>query len=130
MQGGKRGTSRRAWVKVYITVWLHGSIRWQLTAEERSIWCDLICLAGECGKAGKIVDNDGKPYPPGYLAGMLFVPEELLEKTICKCVQDNRLTRDDGIISITNWDTYQSEYERQKRYRKRQQMPGNIKVRE
>ena len=111
-----RGATRRAWVKVYITGWLHGSIRWQLTPEERSVWCDLICLAGECGKEGKIVDNDGRAYPLAYLAGMFYIPEELLTRTIDKCVIDNRVIYEDGIISIINWKVYQSEYERQKQY--------------
>jgi len=112
-----RGATRRAWVKVYITGWLSGSIRWQLTPEERGVWADLICLAGLCGKEGRICDNDGKPYPLKYVANMLNIPESLLLRTIGKCKSENRLTEENGIISITNWKVYQSEYERLKGYR-------------
>jgi len=112
-----RGNTRRAWVKLYLTGWLHGSIRWQLEPDERGVWADLICLAGECGKAGKICDNDGKPYPLKYIANMLNISEELLLQTIDKCKKEERICQEDGILSITNWNVYQSEYERQKKYR-------------
>jgi len=112
-----RGSSRRAWVKLYITGWLHGSIRWQLDAEERGVWADLIALAGECGKDGRICDNDDRPYPRDYIAGQLNIKEELLGATIAKCRADARLDDRDDMIVITNWKAYQSEYDRQKQYR-------------
>ena len=112
-----RGATRRAWIKLYLTGWLHGSIRWQLEPEERGVWADLICLAGECGKAGRICDNDGKPYPQKYLASMLNIPTELLDRTIEKCKNDERINVEGDILVITNWKAYQSEYERQKVYR-------------
>ena len=115
--GGTRGVRRQAWVKVYITGWLYGSVRWDLKPEERSVWTDLICLAGECGKGGKICDNDGKPYPLGYIAHVFNVSEKLLLRTIEKCKAQERLTDDDGVLCLTNWKVYQSEYERQKAYR-------------
>jgi len=112
-----RGATRRSWIKLYLTGWLHGSIRWQLEPEERGVWADLICLAGECGKTGKICDNDGKPYPQKYLASMLNIPTELLDRTIEKCKNDERISVEGDILVITNWKAYQSEYERQKSYR-------------
>jgi hypothetical protein len=115
--GGTRGVRRQAWVKVYITGWLHGSVRWDLKPEERSVWTDLICLAGECGKGGKICDNDGKPYPLHYIAHVFNVSEKLLLRAIDKCKAQDRLTEEDGLLSITNWKVYQSEYERLKGYR-------------
>ena len=114
-----RGATRRSWVKLFITGWLHGSIRWQLEADERSVWADLICLAGECGQCGLIADNDGRPLPWSFIANRLNIPQELLERTIAKCKHEGRLENcDDDTIRITNWSAYQSEYERQKPYRK------------
>lgn len=112
-----RGATRRTWVKLHITGWLHGSIRWQLEADERGVWADLIALAGECGKDGKICDNDDRPYPRDYVAGQLNIPLELLERTIAKCQKEGRLDENKDMIIITNWKAYQSEYERQKQYR-------------
>lgn len=107
------------WVKIYITGWLHGSIRWQLEADERGVWADLIVWAGECLSGGKIVDNDGRPYPREFIANQLNIPQELLDRTIAKCKHEGRIDDKDDIISLTNWSTYQSEYERQKSYREK-----------
>ncbi len=113
-----RGATRRTWVKFFITGWLHGSIRWQLEPAERSVWADLICLAGECGKEGKIIDNDDQPYPLSYIASHLNIPLELLSNTMTKCQEQGRLNLNGtGILEIVNWAVYQSEYDRQKPYR-------------
>lgn len=112
-----RGATRRTWVKFFVTGWLHGSIRWQLEPDERGVWADLIVLAGECNKDGKICDNDFKAYPRKFLANQLNVTEQLLGQTIVKCIADNRLEDKEGVLIITNWNTYQSEYARQKKYR-------------
>ena len=115
-----RGASRRAWVKLYITGILHGSIRWQLEPDERSVFIDLLCMAGECSKEGKICDNDSLPFPRSYIANHLNIATELLERTIKKCIDTKRIDEEDGVLVITNWTSYQSEYERQKPYRQRQ----------
>lgn len=112
-----RGSNKMTWVKIYITGWLHGSIRWQLDPEERGVWADLIVLAGQCLQGGKICDNDGRSYPIDYVANQLNIPRELLERTLAKCETEGRVTCEDGMIVITNWKAYQSEYERQKKYR-------------
>lgn len=112
-----RGATRRTWVKMHITGWLHGSIRWQLEPDERSVWADLICMAGECGKDGKICDNDNNPFPRQYIANHLNLKQELLDRTIAKCRHEGRLENREDILIIVNWKYYQSEYDRQKPYR-------------
>jgi len=112
-----RGQRRRVWVKIWITGWLHGSIRWQMSPDERATWADLICLAGECGKEGAICDNDNRPFPRDYIANQLNIPQELLDRTIAKCRHEGRIDDRDDMIVIINWKVYQSEYERQKQYR-------------
>lgn len=115
-----RGATRRTWVKLFITGWLHGSIRWQLEPDERSVWADLICMAGECGKEGEICDNDNKPFPREYIANHLNIKQDLLDRTIAKCRHEGRLADRDDILIITNWKAYQSEYDRQKPYRQKE----------
>lgn len=112
-----RGRGKRSWVKLWLTGWLHGSIRWQMSPAERSVWVDLICLAGECGQDGKICDNSGNPYPTEYIANSLNIPLDLLELTIVKCYEFGMIEEGVGIITICNWARYQSEYDRQKKYR-------------
>lgn len=113
-----RGQNKLTWVKINVSGWLHGSIRWQLTPEERGVWADLIALAGQCLQGGKICDNDKRAFPMDYIANQFNISLELLTNTIDKCIQEGRIEKQDGIIALTNWKFYQSEYERQKAYRK------------
>lgn len=110
---------RRTWIKLYCYPRLHGSISYQLTNEEQSIWDKLLCLAGLCDIPGVISDNDGRPYPHSFVAHELHASEELLESTLAKCKEEGRITENEHGIHITNWHKYQSEYQRQKPYRKK-----------
>lgn len=112
-----RGGTKYAWVKLHVNGWLHGSIRYQLTPEERGVWADLIALAGQCQKGGKIEDNDGRAFPWNFLANQLNIPKALLERTIEKCEAEGRIMVNGELMALTNWPEYQSEYERQKSYR-------------
>ena len=115
-----RGATRRTWIKLYVTGMLHGSVRWELAPDERSTWVDLLLMAGECSKGGLIADNDGKPFPPQYIANHLNIPLELLERTLKKCEAQDRISREDGVIAVRNWKVYQPEYQRQQVYRLKQ----------
>ena len=113
---------KRTWVKLFVTGWLHGSIRWQLEPDERSVWADLICLAGQCGHEGAICDNDGKTLPRDFISNQLNIKQTLLDRTIAKSIHDNRLEEVDGCLYIVNWSSYQSEYERQKKSRQKKEL--------
>jgi hypothetical protein len=113
-----RSRGKRTWVKIWVSGWLHGSIRWQLEADERGVWADLIAMAGECGQNGAICDNDRRPFPRDFIANQLNIPQELLDRTIAKCRHEGRIDDCDDVIVITNWKVYQSEYDRVKKYRK------------
>lgn len=107
-------------MKLWVVGWLHGSIRWQMTPEERGVWADILALAGECNQDGAICDHDNKPYPMDYMAGQLNIPLQLLENVVGKCVNNGQLSIDSNkILYVSNWSIYQSEYDRQKKYRKK-----------
>ena len=112
-----RGVGRRTWIKLHTHGILHGSISYQLNDAEQSVWVKLLCLAGECNRDGQISDNDGRPFPHGFIAHEIHTVLELLETTLNKCIEEGRITEDGSGIHITNWATYQSEYQRQKPYR-------------
>lgn len=114
-----RGKGKRSWIKIWVTGWLHGSIRWQLDPSERGVWADLIVLAGESSQEGAICDNDKRPYPRDFIASQLNIPQELLDRTIAKCMHEGRIEERDDVIIISNWQTYQSEYDRVKKYREK-----------
>lgn len=121
MKDYNRGDSKRAWVKLHINGMLNGSVRYQLEPEERATWVDLLCFAGLGLEPGVISDNDMRPYPHSFLANRFNISLELLETTLKKCVKEGRITEDEQGIHIANWSEYQSEYQRQKQYRSKEE---------
>ncbi len=120
---------RKSWVKLWVTGWLHGSIRWQMTSEERGVWADLMAIAGECGQDGAIIDRDGRPFPREFIANQLNIKQTLLDRVIAKCKHEGRIEDNAGEgIKLANWSHYQSEYDRQKPYQEkyRQFKKGHI----
>jgi DnaD/phage-associated family protein len=108
---------QRRWIKIYPIECLEGSIRYQLEADERGVWYDLLNFAAVCVEPGTICDRDNRPFPHSFIANRLNIPLELLERTLKKCCEEGRIDENDNGIHITNWKVYQSEYERQKPYR-------------
>ena len=117
---------RRRWIKLYPVECLEGSIRYQLEPDERGVWYDLLNFTALCSNGGSISDRDNRPYPHSFIANRLNIPLELLERTLVKCFEENRMREDDSGIHIANWKYYQSEYERvkgyQQAYRQRQSL--------
>lgn len=115
--------SRRSWIKLWVSEWLDGTVRWQLTQQQRSIWTDLLALAGHSRYPGIITPGtDGNgfvAYPMGHLAGVFRCTEAEAEETLRLLESQGRIEKDKvGVIRIINWDKYQSEYQ-QKRQRTR-----------
>lgn len=132
-----RGSTSRKWIKLYTRGRLHGSIVYQLEEAEQSVWDKLLCFAGEINRDGQISDNDGFPLPHSFIAHELHTTLELLESTLKKCKEEhpdhpeeNRITEDGNGIHITNWKTYQSEYERQKPYREDKKAKEQLPLKE
>ena len=116
-----RARGKRTWIKLYCYQRLHGSVVYQLTEAEQSVWDKLLCLAGLCSNEGIVSDTDGRAYPHSFIAHELSTTIELFESTLAKCIEEGRLSEDEHGIHVTNWVAYQSEYERQKPYRQKQQ---------
>ena len=112
---------RRKWVKIWVDESLTGTVRFDLTPAERSIWYDLIILAGACRVPGQISSNETTPFPHDYIANLLQVPLDLLQTTFKKLAATERISENENGIHITNWLKYQSEYDRQKKYRGRKE---------
>jgi len=111
----------RDWVKLWIKESLLGTIREDLTSAERGIWYDFLLLAGNSRIAGVICANENTAMPVKRIAGILNVPERLVQESIQKFIDSGRITVDEqGIIHIVNWGKYQySDYDRQKKYRQK-----------
>ena len=123
----QRVKGRRLWIKLYPVDCLDGSIRYQLEPDERGVWYDLLNFSAICAVPGTIADKDGRPYPHSFIANRLNIGLELLELALRKCKEEGRVQEEDGgIIVITNWHAYQSEYQRQKPYRVKKELYANI----
>lgn len=117
IEKSRRTGARRPWVKFYPMQCLHGSIRYQLEANERCVWYDLIMFSALCAKPGVIADSDGRAYPHTFIANRLNVSLDLLDTTLKKCISEGRIQENSAGINIVNFKEYQSEYQRQKQYR-------------
>lgn len=99
-------TKRRivAWIPLWVDKWLFGSTRLELTSEERSVFIDLLCLASI--NDGFIGANEQTPYPHSQICGMLNISNELLKRTIDKCVKTGKIIDENGVYRIVNWSKY------------------------
>jgi len=111
--------THRDWIKIWIKPYLMGSIREDLTAEERGVWTDFLVLAGNSRVPGVICSNEESPMSLLRMAGMLNVNVKLVKRCLDKFLESGRVTVDDlGLIHIVNWGKYQySDYDRVKKYR-------------
>ncbi len=116
----------RKWVKLWVIESLEGSIRFQLSPEQRGVWYDLLIFAALGSPPGTICDRSGRAYPTSFIAGRLNISEELLATTLRLCQTEGRINDVDGVIEIVNWSRYQSEYDRQRPYREAKQYAGAL----
>lgn len=122
----QRTATRRPWIKLYPIDCLDGSIRYQLEADERGVWYDLLNFSAICAQPGTIADKDRRPFPSSFISNRLNIPLELLEATLKKCVDEGRIQDNGGVLVITNWGAYQSEYQRQKPYRTNKEVYSEV----
>ncbi len=103
------------WFKIYGQKWLLSPIRWELTHEQRAIWVDILARASLNEPPGQIGF-----YSLEQLAHQFNVDIKLLSETIKRLVELKmiKFSEKKKKIVILNWKKYQSEYERQKTYRK------------
>ena len=109
----------RTWIKVYCDKWLEGTLREEVPAI-RSVWIDLLTLAGggRYGDSGEIKLTNGVGYSDKQICEILTIKPSLWKKAKQRFLETERITISPrGAISIIKWSKYQSEYERQKRYR-------------
>ncbi len=109
----------KKWFKFWVAESLRGSIRFDLTSEERGVWYDLLAMAADGRHEGYIAPNTEQGYPDAWIAATLNISIKLLKRVISKCEVTDRLERTRFGLHIANWSRYQSEYDRQKPYRQK-----------
>ena len=112
----------RDWIKLWVKECLIGTIREDLTPEERGVWYDFLILAGHSRVPGIICANEETPLTMKRLAEILNTPMPLIKRCIEKFQHSERIVIDEyGLIHISKWERYQySDYDRQKKYRQKE----------
>jgi len=128
---------RRRWVKLWTYESLTGTLRRELTPDERSIWWDFLALAGESPEPGYICLYPDIAFTEDQLCKMLNVTSELLSRAKRRLIDTGRIkvNSSNGIIHILKWEEYQSEYDRAEymkeymaKYRKAKSKPNGKHV--
>jgi DnaD/phage-associated family protein len=115
------------WLKLHTKGWLRGSIRFDLTPAERSVFLDLVALARESRNPPWVQANETTPYRHDWLASTLNIDLDLLESTLrkCKLPPDPRLMENSHGIFIINFERYQ-EREKPEATPAKKEGEGNI----
>lgn len=114
----------RTWVKVYCDKWLEGTIR-QESPLVRAVFIDLLALAGSgsYGDSGEIKLPNGVGLSDKQLKTILQLTRQQWVAARLALQKSDRIRINSmGVITISNWGRYQSEYERQKPYRSNQKL--------
>ncbi|KKM22273.1 hypothetical protein LCGC14_1627060 [marine sediment metagenome] len=99
---------RMRWVRLWTQETLYGTTNRELTLEERAIWFELLCLAGDSSEPGTICVSPGVSFTEHQLSGILGAPPATLRKAIAKLTEVNKVSvNGTGCIQIVNWDRYQ-----------------------
>jgi hypothetical protein len=120
----------RTWVKLWVNEWLDGTTRFEMSGAQRAFWIDLLAMAGRSRFPGIVCAGQNGDrfvgYPLTTFAALdagqeinILATFELFERTGKIVVE---LTSESPTklykVSILNWNKYQSEYVRQRGYRR------------
>jgi len=113
---------RKRWIKLFCYEWLHKPYIRSLKPEQRLVWISLEALAGDQLKGNGMIGLSEKiGYTPEQLADLLAVDIKLLKNTLY-LLREKGVVKDGekGVIYMTDFKDFQSEYLRQKPYRNKQ----------
>lgn len=127
---------RRSWVKLWVNEWLDGTTRFEMSDAQRAFWTDLLALAGRSRFPGIIcagaVGNRLVGYPLNRFQSLMSEPIDI-EATFALFERSGKIkveTTQEGTLTLykvelLNWNKYQSEYQRQKKYRGTGDVPSD-----
>jgi hypothetical protein len=105
----------RPWFKVWARHTIYGTTFTELAAVPRAVWFSLLCFACDSQEPGVV--GEGTPIQIGYTPAQLAVKMKLSEQEVSESLdilgRCGKIAIDaDGVIRITKWNTYQSDYDR------------------
>jgi hypothetical protein len=124
----------RPWIKLWVTPWLDGTTRYEMSGSQRAFWVDLLAQAGRSRIAGIIspgqVNGRLLGYPLAWFHG--FQPPDIDVMATLELFQSTGKIElinvgDRIAVKILNWDKYQpplSGAERTKKWRKNKKAAG------
>lgn len=102
---------------MYSEEWLYGSIR-KYAPEIRAVWTDLQAMASKPPFCGKICISENIGYSFEQLAGLFNTPVDVFINAIDIFVFEKYISiSDNKIITLLDWEKYQSEYDRLRKYK-------------
>ena len=110
---------RRRWFKLFAYEMLFGKFG-KLSCDEFGIIIKLFCMASDNIIQGQISINETVPYTLEQIAGVVNSDKVKLQGVLTYLEKEDTIKVKKDIIYITNWSHYQSEYERQKPYRNKE----------
>ena len=114
------------WLKLELKIFSNRKIQILLREPDGDtyfrVWIQLLIIAVECNKNGKLVIGNNKPMTIENFSKIMGKSKKKIEKIIQKFLELNMLIVEDGAYKIKNWDKYQSiepyeEYKEQNRIR-------------
>lgn len=106
------------WIPLWVDKWIFGSTRLELQHDERAIFTDLLALASK--DSGYIRANLDTEYRMQQLAGLLCATEELVERTIRRCIETGKISKSavGAGYYVSNWEEYQLSRRHKQRFYK------------
>lgn len=99
---------RRQWIKLWTQEVIHGTTLKELEPDERAVWFELLCVAGDSIIPGKICISIDCPYTEEQLCKLLNVNSKLLQKAFTTLKKVDKIRANGtGIIEVVNFEKYQ-----------------------
>jgi len=111
--------ARRSWFKIHAKQWLEGSIS-EESLELRGFWVTLLALVadGNYADEGQLKAGYDVGFTPKTLGLLMKISPQKVGVLLKILQQMGRVLIDSrGVVTVVNWQKYQSEYLRQKPYR-------------
>ena len=109
------------WIRLWPDYIINGTTFDELDAEVRGVWFSFLALAGYSPFPGEICIAKSLPYTREQMAAIIKIDIGILNRAIDRmsCEEVRKIkVNETGTISILNWNKYQTEYERQKPFRR------------
>ena len=98
---------------------------------ERFVWFGFLLLAGDSPINGKIAITENMGYTDDQLGALLKCDPRIIKSAKIKMIKYEKIAiKDNHVIEILNWGKYQSEYQRQKPYRKDDELQQKVNKKE